>query len=58
MKYKEGKYKKNKGKIIAMKCNQVKWAETVAMGDRTGKLWHGPLTSPGQRGTLKNIFKT
>ncbi len=28
------------------------------MGDHTGKLWRGQLTSPGQRGTRENIFGT
>jgi len=37
---------------------EVKEQKTVAMGDHTGKLWRGPLTSPGLRGTLENIFQT
>ncbi len=32
MKCKKGKYKKNKGKIIAMKCNQVKGAKNRSDG--------------------------
>ena len=35
MKYKKRKYKKNKGKIIAKKCNQVKRAENPS--DDMGK---------------------
>jgi len=58
MKYKKRKYKKNKGKIIAKKCNRVSEPGNLAMGDRTGKSRRGPLTSPGLRGTLGNIFRT